>query len=100
MIRIDSDQHLNSVLTQPSEADIAFAGRLGGDSMVLGAGGKMGPTLTQRLQRALRSANRKSRVIAVSRFQSSDAESQLIDAGVETIACDLLDADTFRALPR
>jgi nucleoside-diphosphate-sugar epimerase len=100
MIRIDSDQHLNSVLTQPSEADIAFAGRLGGDSMVLGAGGKMGPTLAQRLQRALRSANRKSRVIAVSRFQSSDAESQLIDAGVETIACDLLDANTFRALPR
>jgi nucleoside-diphosphate-sugar epimerase len=100
MIRIDSEQHLNLVLAQPSEADIAFAGRLCGDTMVLGAGGKMGPTLAQRLLRALRSANRKSRVIAVSRFQSADAESQLTEAGVETISCDLLDREGLKALPR
>jgi nucleoside-diphosphate-sugar epimerase len=100
MIRIDSEQQLNGLLAQPSEADIAFAGRLCGDTMVLGAGGKMGPTLAQRLLRALRSANRKSRVIAVSRFQSSNAESQLLEAGVETISCDLLDADGLKALPR
>lgn len=100
MIRIDSDEQLNSLLTQPSEADVAFARRLRGDTMVLGAGGKMGPTLAQRLLRALRSADRKSRVIAVSRFQSSDSARELVEAGVETIACDLLDADSFQALPR
>lgn len=100
MMRIDSEQELNHLLAQPSEADIAFAGRLDGDTMVLGAGGKMGPTLAQRLQRALRSANRKSRVIAVSRFQSSDAASQLAEAGVETLSCDLLDADSLKSLPR
>src|ERR1700690_4062053 len=100
MIPIDSDQHLNNLLTQPSEADIAFAGRLSGDTMVLGAGGKMGPTLAQRLHRALRSGKRTSRVIAVSRFQSSETESQLREAGVETISCDLLDADNFKTLPR
>ena len=77
MIRIDSEQQLNSLLTQPSEADIAFAGRLRGDTMILGAGGKMGPTLAQRLLRALRSADRNSRVLAVSRFQSSAAEREL-----------------------
>ena len=67
--------------------------------MILGAGGKMGPTLAQRLVRALRTAGRESRVIAVSRFQSSGAERELVDAGVETIACDLLDAESLRKLP-
>jgi len=99
MIRIDSDQHLNSLLTQPSEADIAFARRLAGDTVILGAGGKMGPTLTLRFLRALRSADRKLRVIAVSRFQSTGAERELADAGAETIACDLLDPDSVEALP-
>jgi nucleoside-diphosphate-sugar epimerase len=100
MIRIGSERELNHLLAQPSEADIAFARRLRGDTMVLGAGGKMGPTLAQRLVGALRSANRKSRVIAVSRFQSSEAESQLAQAGVETISCDLLDGESVNALPR
>ena len=99
MIRIDSEEQLNSVLTQPSEADIAFARRLRGDTMILGAGGKMGPTLAQRLLRALRGADRKSRVIAVSRFQSSAAERELAEAGVETLACDLLDPDSLKKLP-
>ncbi len=100
MIRFASEQQLDDLLTQPSETDIAFARGLRGDTMVLGAGGKMGPTLAERLLRALRSANRPSRVIAVSRFQSSEAESKLAGAGVETIACDLLDSDSLKALPR
>ena len=99
MLRPDSDQRLNDLLTEPSPADIAFAERLHGDTLVLGAGGKMGPTLARRLLRALRSAKRKSRVIAVSRFQSAAAERELKDAGVETIGCDLLDAESLRALP-
>ena len=99
MIRIDSENELNRQLTQPSEADIAFAGRLRGDTMVLGAGGKMGPTLAQRLLAALRAAGRDSRVIAVSRFQSDGAAEELRQAGVEVIACDLLDPDAVKALP-
>ena len=99
MIRIDSDQSLNSVLTQPNEADIAFARRLCGDTVILGAGGKMGPTLAQRFLHALRIAGNKSRVIAVSRFQSSHERRELAETGVETIACDLLDSDSVKALP-
>lgn len=99
MIQPDSEQQLNHLLVEPSEADIAFARRLRGDTMVLGAGGKMGPTLAQRLLRALRSADRKLRVIAVSRFQSSAAERELKDSGVETIPCDLLDPESLKALP-
>jgi nucleoside-diphosphate-sugar epimerase len=99
MIRIDSDQSLNSLLTQPNEADIAFARRLCGDTVILGAGGKMGPTLAQRFLRALRIAGNQSRVLAVSRFQSSQAERELAETGVETIACDLLDSDSVKTLP-
>ena len=99
MIQIDSDQALNSALTTPGEADIAFAKRLRRDTMILGAGGKMGPTLAQRLRLALSAAGRNLRVVAVSRFQSTDAQRELNDAGVETIACDLLDPDQVSALP-
>jgi nucleoside-diphosphate-sugar epimerase len=99
MIRPNSEQQLNDLLTQPSESDIAFARRLRGDTMILGAGGKMGPTLAHRLLRALHAADRKSRVIAVSRFHSSAAEMELKNAGVETISCDLLDSEDLRRLP-
>lgn len=99
MIKITSEQQLEQVLTQPSEADISFARRLRGDCMVLGAGGKMGPTLAQRLHLALKAANRDSRVIAVSRFQSADAEQELKNAGVQTVSCDLLDPEDVRSLP-
>jgi nucleoside-diphosphate-sugar epimerase len=100
MMRIDSEEQLHALLTQPSEADIAFARRLTGDTMILGAGGKMGPTLAQRLQLALRAADRNFRVIAVSRFESSDVERELNDVGVKTIACDLLDPDDVKTLPQ
>ena len=100
MIRLDNDQQLNNLLTQPSEADIVFAGRLPGDTMILGAGGKMGPTLAQRLQRALQSAGRSSQVIAVSRFQTSQAGRELAESGVRTIACDLFDPESVKALPQ
>jgi nucleoside-diphosphate-sugar epimerase len=72
-----------------------------GDIVVLGAGGKMGPTLAQMAARAARDADgaRPRRVIAVSRFSSASAERTLRDAGVETVTCDLLDRDAVRALP-
>jgi nucleoside-diphosphate-sugar epimerase len=100
MLRVESEQQLHHALTQPSEADIAFAGRLRGDTMVLGAGGKMGPTLAQRLLKALRGAGRNSSVIAVSRFGSQEAQRELSDSGVETLSCDLLDPDALKGVPR
>jgi nucleoside-diphosphate-sugar epimerase len=100
MIKIDSDRQLTTALTQPSEADIAFAQRLQGDTMILGAGGKMGPTLALRLRAALQSAGNKARVIAVSRFSSPEAVRELLAGEVETIACDLIDPEGVNSLPR
>ena len=100
MIRIDSDHELSRQLTQPSASDISFADKLRGDVVILGAGGKMGPTLAVRLRKAVREAGRETRVIAVSRFQSAEAVGELQEAGVEVIPCDLLDPEGVKSLPR
>jgi nucleoside-diphosphate-sugar epimerase len=100
MIPPKSELELDELLTQPNAADIAFAQRLEGDTIVLGAGGKMGPTLAKRLQRALHEAGRDARVITASRFQSSGAAAELRDAGIETVSCDLLDPAQVQTLPR
>lgn len=96
---IDTEEELNELLTRPSEADIEFARRLEGDVAVLGAGGKMGPTLTKRLRRAAQAANTSRRIIAVSRFSSPDLPRELEKDGIETISCDLMDPDAVGELP-
>src|SRR5688572_16002494 len=50
--RINSDAELENVLAAPSESDLAFVSRLSGDVLILGAGGKMGPSLARRIHRA------------------------------------------------
>ena len=63
-----TEERLNKMLTTPSEALSGELGRLEGDILVLGAGGKMGPTLCVLAKNALRAAGVEKRVIAVSRF--------------------------------
>lgn len=100
MPRIESEEELTDLLTRPSQADIDFARRLRGDTVVLGAGGKMGPTLAHRLRLAMEHAGGNQRVLAISRFESPAARRELDDAGVTTIAADLLDPDSVRSLPQ
>jgi nucleoside-diphosphate-sugar epimerase len=100
MISPGSEQELDQLLTLPNAADLAFAQRLEGDVIVLGAGGKMGPTLARRLQRALRETGRNARVLAASRFQSPTALAELQAAGVETVSCDFLDPAQVQSLPQ
>ncbi len=86
---------IDAILSEPSEADRKAVSELDGDLMILGAGGKMGPTLCLLAKKA---APRK-RVIAVSRFSGSESGPMLQDAGVEVISADLLDDQDLRALP-
>ena len=96
-----SEEELDEILSEPRDATVAALRRAPGDIVVLGAGGKMGPTLSRMAARAARDAdgNRPRRVIAVSRFTSARAAAALEAHGVETIACDLLDADAVARLP-
>ncbi len=70
-----------------------------GDVVVLGVGGKMGPTLARMVKRASVLAGVSRRVIGVSRFSSRGLRDQLEDWGIQTIACDLLDENTIDQLP-
>lgn len=91
---------LEEWLSRPTSGAVEALGSLSGDVLVLGAGGKMGPTLARMARRALDAVGQKNRrVIAVSRFSSAAAAASLLRHGVETIACDLLDRAALARLP-
>lgn len=98
--RIDNEAQLEEVLAEPSAADLECVARLDGDVLVLGAGGKMGPSLARRIRRGVDRTGSRSRVLAASRFSSAPARRALEDAGIDTLACDLLQPGSIEALPR
>jgi len=91
---------LETELSRPTLGVLETLRSLDGDVLVLGAGGKMGPTLSRMIRRGLDELGAESRrVIAVSRFSSSSAANEFHRHGVETIACDLLDRKSVGRLP-
>lgn len=94
-----TEEKLDQLLTTPSDALVADMKKIEGDIMVLGAGGKMGPTLCILAKNAIEKAGIQKRVIAVSRFTDPIATELLHNHNVETISCDLLDTDKLRQLP-
>jgi nucleoside-diphosphate-sugar epimerase len=94
-----SEVDLEDALSAPSPALLDALRSTPGDILVLGAAGKMGPTLSRMAVRAIESLGRHDRVLAASRFSSPNAERSLQAAGVETIKVDLLDRTAVSALP-
>ena len=96
-----TEAELDELLSTPRDATVAALRRCPGDIVVLGAGGKMGPTLARMAARGaqLADAGPSRRVVAVSRFSSAFARAALESAGVEVIAADLLDPDAVKRLP-
>ncbi|HZT80625.1 MAG TPA: NAD-dependent epimerase/dehydratase family protein [Gemmataceae bacterium] len=92
-------EQLEDLLSEPTERAVEAAAGLDGDLMLLGAGGKMGPTLARMARRAADAAGSRRRVLAVSRFSDRGLEERLRAAGVETLRCDLLDPAQLAALP-
>ncbi len=93
--RFATTEALDDFLTLPSAALAATLESVEGDLVILGVGGKMGPTLARLAKRAAPA----KRVIGVARFSDASVRARLDAAGVETIACDLLDRDALGALP-
>lgn len=87
---------LDDALSEPTPAVIETLAQLTGDMLILGVGGKMGPSMARMARRAL---NPKHRVIGVARFSDANARSNLEQHGVETIAADLLDEAALAKLP-
>ena len=83
---------LERELARPTEEDIAFLRRLDGDLLILGVSGKMGPSLARLCRNARDAAGTRQRVIGVSRHAAEEA-------GIEAVACDLLDRKSVAGLP-
>ncbi len=94
--RFADEQALEDYLATPSRDLIADMAKIDGDLLILGVGGKMGPTLA----RLARNAMPDRRVIAVARFSEPGLQAMLESHGIETVACDLLDRAALAALPQ
>jgi nucleoside-diphosphate-sugar epimerase len=96
---IETVEQLEDLLSLPNEKDVAAMRSLEGDLLILGVGGKMGPSLAKRARRAIDLAGVSKRVIGVARFSTGGLARELQSAGVETIQSDLLDDGALAALP-
>lgn len=95
-----SEAELEEALATPSDALVADLARGSGDLVILGAGGKMGPTLAMLARRGMDAAGRKGdAVYAVSRFGDAAIRERLEAAGVTVVPFDLIENDDFSALP-
>jgi nucleoside-diphosphate-sugar epimerase len=94
--RFESVEQLEEVMTTPSTTLLAEFGALAGDLIILGVGGKIGPTLARLAKRAAP----EKRVVGVARFSEKGLREALTAAGIECIAADLLDREHVDALPK
>jgi nucleoside-diphosphate-sugar epimerase len=98
-MKIKTEQELEELLSRPGEETVLAMAALEGDLIILGAGGKMGPSLARLARRACDEAGVKKRVVAVARFSSPKLLAELQADGIETITCDLLDRQALARLP-
>jgi nucleoside-diphosphate-sugar epimerase len=94
--RLRDVEHLEEVMTMPSATVVAALQQLPGDIIVLGVGGKIGPTLARLAKRAAPA----KRVVGVARFSEKGVREQLTEWGIECIAADLLERKEVEALPK
>ncbi len=99
MLSFASVDDLEDALSRPTPGVLETLAAIPGDLLILGAGGKMGPTLARMVRRACDELGQtKRQVIAVSRFSSETAAIQLEHVGVRVVRCDLNQRDEVAAL--
>lgn len=96
---IENLDQLEEVMSRPLPGVAAQLAKLKGDLLILGVGGKMGPSLARQARRALDDISSPHAVIGVSRFQQPGLRAQLDSWGIQTVSCDLLDPDAVAQLP-
>lgn len=95
-----TEEQLDERLTTPSDALIDDLSSGHGDIVVLGAGGKMGPTLCRLARRGLDAAGRAAdRVFAVSRWSNATAANTLGEHKIDVVPFDLLGEADLAELP-
>ncbi|GAA2673159.1 NAD(P)-dependent oxidoreductase [Nonomuraea recticatena] len=87
---------LEERLARPSDGLVDDLARLDGDIMILGAGGKLGPSL---VRLALNATKGSRRVVAVSRFSEPGLAEDLAREGATVVSADVADEQALRDLP-
>jgi nucleoside-diphosphate-sugar epimerase len=96
---ITTVEELEDRLSEPADSDITAVSALKGDILILGAAGKMGPSLAKLARRSIAKSGVKKRVIAVARFSDTQVQCDLEKSDIETITCDLLKPGALAELP-
>ena len=94
-----TDRELLTMMTEPSRRLIEDIRRIPGDILILGCGGKVGPSLAIQARRAIEAAGIRKDVIGASLFDYEDAAPSMLEYGVKLIEADLFDPDALRRLP-
>ncbi len=95
----ESVDALEEALSRPSAAAVETMRQIGGDVLLLGVGGKMGPSLARMIARASDQAGTKRRIMGAARFSNPESAKYLERHGVETVHCDLLKPGALSSLP-
>ncbi|HEY6375008.1 MAG TPA: NAD-dependent epimerase/dehydratase family protein, partial [Edaphobacter sp.] len=98
-MKIETQKQLEERMSRPSQADMAAISEMEGDILILGVGGKMGPTLAQLIRRSADAVGKKVRVIGAARFSDKALPDVLRAHGIEPITCDLLEPEELAKLP-
>jgi dTDP-4-dehydrorhamnose reductase len=96
---VKNDTELLDLITRPSQRLVEDVKKINGDILILGCGGKIGPSLAITAQRAIDQAPLDKQVIGASLFDYKDAPEQLQRAGVQVIQADFFDLEQLKALP-
>ncbi len=94
--RFDDVAGLEDFMARPTAALVEDVAGVEGDILVLGVGGKMGPTLARMAKRAAAG----KRVVGVARFSEPGLAAALEAEGIETIRADLLERAEVEALSK
>ena len=96
---IKSEKELDDLLSEPTPGLIDFMGKLKGNLLILGTGGKVGHTVARMAVRAIEAAGVKKKVIGVDTFPTDDVRKKLDKLGVETHKADLMKPGVLDKLP-
>lgn len=96
---IETITELEEKLSRPSTRLIADMAKIEGDIMILGLGGKMGPSLAKLAKRAMDATGMEKKVMGASRFSNNGLYQELTEFGIKCIPMDLLDDKALLKLP-
>lgn len=94
-----SEEEIDTLASEPDRGVIETLGRIGGDVIVAGAGGKMGFHLSLMLRRGFDVLGMSNRVIAVSRFGDEEVRAKFESRYLTTLSADLTDPAAVGSLP-